>query len=404
MQISKGGSGVVNKRILITGGSHAELPIIQAAKNRGDYVITTGNDKQGLGHKAADEYVPCDYSDKERIYQLAKELQVDAIVSGCNDFAYLSTAYACEKLGLKGHDNYQTAMVIHHKNEFRMCTSSLGIRTPKAKTCNTLDEAVFFCHQIDFPVLVKPIDLTGGKGVLICNTEEEVKKAFLYARDLTRESVVLVEEYIQGTNHGASVLLKNQKVIFGFVDNEQYYKNPYLVSGACFPSDVPQCTILKLFHDIETIAEKLKLVDGLFHTQFIVEEDYEPVMIDPCRRAPGDLYILLVKYATEIDYPAEILKAECGETVSSQYKPVFHNVARECIMTNKNGIVNGIQIDSALKNKLIDEYIWSNEGDSIEDYLKYKAGILFFSGNDYRELYNDVEQFHELVTIQVQGE
>lgn len=392
----------MGKRILITGGSHAELPIIQAAKRRGDYVITTGNDTKGLGHKEADEYIPGDYSDKEYVYQLAKRLQVDAIVSGCNDFAYLSTAYACEKLGLPGHDSYETALTIHHKNRFRSLTQSLGIRTPQAVNCFDEKTAVEFCRQMNAPVLIKPVDLTGGKGVLICNTVEDVKKAYQKASEITRESVVIVEEYIQGTNHGASVLLMDGRVVFGFVDNEQYYLNPYLVSGACFPSDLSQDIISKLFQDIETLAKSKKLVDGLFHTQFIVNKNSEPIMIDPCRRAPGDLYILLVKYATDVDYPMEILKAECGESLPDQYQVCYHNIARECIMTNRNGIIKDICISSDLKEKIIETYIWAETGDRIDDYLKYKAGILFIDCKDVDELYYNVDRFHEFATIQMQ--
>lgn len=106
------------KKLLITGGSHSEYPVIEAAKNIGWYVISTGNDEGSLGHIIADKYVKGDFSDKEWVYNLAKEEKVDAIISGANDFAYLSTAYACEKLGLPGHDTLETAKSIHIKNKF----------------------------------------------------------------------------------------------------------------------------------------------------------------------------------------------------------------------------------------------------------------------------------------------
>lgn len=391
----------MKRRILITGGSHAELPVIKAARNRGDYVITTGMDKYGLGHKEANQYVYGDYSDKEFICQLAREQQVDAIVSGCNDFAYLSTAYACEQLGLPGHDTYETAMCIHHKNRFRNLTREFGIRTPEAISCRNLEEVLHACQRIGFPLMIKPIDLTGGKGVLLCYNRDDVCDAYMRARSFTREPVVIVEEYIQGSHHGASVLLKNEKVIFGFVDNEQYYLNPYLVSGACFPSDVPADVISILFRDIEKIAKQLQLTDGLFHTQFMVNEQSEPIMIDPCRRAPGDLYILLVKYATGVDYPMEILKAECGEELSDQYDMVYHNIARECIMTGQNGKIREIEIDSGLKQNIIDSYIWAGEDTVVEDYFKFKAGILFFQCGSSEELYTEVARFHDLAVIRM---
>ena len=70
------------KKLLITGGSHSEYPVIEAAKNIGWYVISTGNDEGSLGHIIADKYVKGDFSDKEWVYNLAKEEKVDAIIFG----------------------------------------------------------------------------------------------------------------------------------------------------------------------------------------------------------------------------------------------------------------------------------------------------------------------------------
>lgn len=60
------------KKLLILNGSHSEITLIQAAKQLGYYVITSGNNPQLMGHKYADEYIPADYSDKEKILQPGK--------------------------------------------------------------------------------------------------------------------------------------------------------------------------------------------------------------------------------------------------------------------------------------------------------------------------------------------
>lgn len=387
------------KKVLITGGSHAEIPLIKSAKKREMFVITTGNNEEGLGHQEADKYVKGDFSDKEFIYDLAKREKVDAIISGCNDFAYLSTAYACEKLNLPGHDTYEIAKIIHHKDKFMNLCKICGIRIPKTYSCKNLKECIETCKELSFPMILKPVDLTGGKGVKICHSLEEVKKAYEEAHAWSREDTIVLEEYILGSNHGASMLLKEKKVVFCFCDNEQYYINKYLVSGAYFPSDVPECAIISLIHDVEKIAEKLKLVDGLFHVQFILEKNTIPVFIDPCRRSPGDLYIQFVKYATEIDYPLEIVKAEIGESIGEVYQPCYHNIARECVMTEKEGIFSEIHIDKNIRGTILDSFIWAKKGEEIEDYLKYKAGILFLEYESFKQLYEEIEKFHSLVTI-----
>lgn len=389
------------KRVLITGGSHAELPLIRAAKAKGMYVITTGNNKDGLGHREADKYVCGDFSDKEFVYELACAEKVDAIISGCNDFAYLSTAYACEKLGLPGHDSYETACIIHHKDSFRAFTASLGIRTPKAIKCCNKDELIAAYNELGAPVVVKPVDLTGGKGVKVCYSEKEVLSAYEDACAVTREAYVILEEYIVGTNHGTSVVLKNGRVVGGICDNELYYLNKYLVSGACFPSSIPLCTMTELYRDIEKIAQALDLKDGIFHTQFMVEKGDKPVIIDPCRRAPGDLYILFAKFSTGIDFPQIFVDSECGAGVADAYPVHYRNIARVCVMTDKNGRFGGIEIPKVIEDHIIHSLIWAQDNEEIDDFYKYKAGILFLEYDSFEELYECFNNFHDHVTINV---
>ena len=62
----------MTKKVLILGGSHSEIPLIKSCQKLGYFVITTGNNIDGLGHKTADKYIPCDYSDKGKILEIAK--------------------------------------------------------------------------------------------------------------------------------------------------------------------------------------------------------------------------------------------------------------------------------------------------------------------------------------------
>lgn len=396
------------KRLLIAGGSHAEVPVIEAAKDRGWYVISTGNDEGAPGHLLADEYIKGDYSDQEFVYRLAKEKQVSAIVSGANDFSYLSTSYACEKLGLPGHDCYETAKIIHTKDRFRRLQEELGLPCPRSVKCRDSKELSNFLKEsitnnsleIRFPLLIKPADLTGGKGIAICKNKEETIEAFDRALKATRKDYVVLEQYIEGSRHGCSVLLKNQRVVFSFFDNEQYGESPYLVKGASAPSDIPEYTAFSLIRDIEKIAQHLNLVDGLFHVQFILTEEGIPVMIDPCRRMPGDLYILLVKYTTGVDYPAEILKAETGGTLFDAYRTEHNFIARECIMTRESGRIESVYLDSELNQHLIDSFLKENEGQWIDDPLKYKAGILILKFPSWWIMQDILGRFDELARIE----
>ena len=390
------------KKMLLLGGSHAEIPMIQAAKKMGYYVITSGNQVDGLGHPYADQYIQADFSDKEAILQLAKEEQVDAICSGCNDFACLTTAYVAEKLGLPGHDSYETALKIHHKDKYRELAETLGIVTPKAVRCTCEEEIEDRCKQMQLPFIVKPVDLTGGKGMTRCEDMQGVKEAFRTAIGATREKYVVVEEFVTGTNHGFSAYIQDGKVTFYFVDNEQYYHNPYLVSGASTPGDVGLDAVGQLCQDSEKIASYLELKDGILHIQFILREDGIPVIIEVCRRAPGDLYIHFVQMATGMDYPMHIVAAETGTKLE---QPVFHKpdgyYVRHCIMADAKGTVEMVQIAEEICPYIQEKMLWYQPGEMIEDYLKYKAGIVFLHFETEEEYRKYLPQLTELIRVVV---
>ena len=82
----------MQEKVLILNGSFSELTIINEAKKMGYYVVTTGNMPDLIGHKYADEYIPADYSDKEKVLQIVKENKIDHVISCANDFGVLTAA------------------------------------------------------------------------------------------------------------------------------------------------------------------------------------------------------------------------------------------------------------------------------------------------------------------------
>lgn len=400
----------VPKKLLLLGGSHAEIPLIQAAQSLGWYVITTGNNRDGLGHPCADKNVFADFSDKEAMFALAKAEGVQAICSGCNDFALLSTAYVCEKLGLPGHDSYATSLEIHHKDKYRALATRLGIPTPRAVVVrnavtgpNNADfEAAI--AQLEFPIIVKPVDLTGGKGIHCAANPEEARIAYKDACSRTREDHIVVEEFVQGSNHGFSAMLVKGKVAFVFADNEQYFMNKYLVSGANTPSASGSETLAKLRDYSERIARELHLVDGILHIQYIEKADGTPVIIEICRRPPGDLYIKFVKYATGIDYPKFIVQAETGEDISDIADVPTHGYwLRHCIMAGPEiadgSTVCDVTFAPEIQGNIVEKFLWCKPDDVVTDKLIYKAGIVFFRFGSLAEMQDKTARMTDLVKV-----
>lgn len=393
-----------SNKLLLLGGSHAEIPLIKAAQELGWFVITTGNNRDGLGHPYADKTVFADFSNKEAMLELAKAEGVTAVCSGCNDFALLSTVYVCEQLGLPGHDSYATSLEIHHKDRYRALATRLGIPTPQAKVVHNEQEFEKAIAALTFPIIVKPVDLTGGKGIHRATNIEEARAAYKDATSRTRQDHIVVEEFIEGTNHGFSAMLVKGKVAFAFADNEQYFINKYLVSGANTPSTTPDTGLTKLRDYSERIARELNLVDGILHIQYIEKNDGTPFIIEICRRPPGDLYIKFVKYATGIDYPKFIVMAETGEDISSiADAPTQGFWLRHCVMAGNsienNSVVREVSFAPEIQGNIVEKFLWYKPGEIVTDKLIYKAGIVFFHFDTLSEMQDKTKRMTELVKI-----
>lgn len=389
-------------RLLVAGGGHSDIPLIQAARRLGHYVITSGNRADDLGHQYADEVRLADFSDADEMLSLARELRIDAICAACNDFSALTAAYVAEHLGLPGHDSIEVSQLIHHKDRYRYFAQKLGIPSPRAVGCEDLASVEEATRQLCFPLIIKPVDLTGGKGIARVDCREDAMRAAQKAFSISKAKRIVVEEFIAGSRHGFSSILRSGRVVFYFADDEAYHLSPYLVSAASTPTSCRPESLDRLVEYSETIAQSLRLIDGIFHVQFIEPEVGDPVIIEICRRAPGDLYIELVRHATGAPYAEWIVAASSGRTI-----PEVSNIqlsrcmTRHCLMADREGIFAGFDFDAEVEKKIVDRLIWAKEGDRIVDATTHKFGIVFVEHADREEMIEQAGRLQAMLAARV---
>ncbi len=389
------------KRLLIAGGGYADIPLILSGKQLGFHVITSGNRPDEAGHAFSDEYCKADFSDIEQILDISSKCKVDAVCSCCNDFSELSVAYTAEKLNLPGHDSLETLELIHHKDRYREFAMANDIPSPRAAGFSSPAAALRDIGNFRFPVIIKPVDLTGGKGVSTVNIPEDEREAVEKAFAISKSGRIVIEEFITGTRHGFSAFLINKKVKFFFTDNENYYINPYLVSGAYSPGEIPETAIQSLIQNSEKIANILSLKDGIFHVQFILTES-GPVIIEICRRAPGDLYISLVEYAAGVNYPEWIVRASAGLDLSMVSQPLKQKFfLRHCVMASSNGNVKNIKYSNEIKDNVFKQLMWGGYGYEITDFLTQKLGIIFLEFQSHDEMFKKSQIINDLIKVEM---
>lgn len=365
------------RTLLIAGGSHSDIPLIREAKALGFRTVTTGMRPDDLGHALSDRYIQADYSNPDQMLDVFRKVEADAICACCNDFSAISCAAVAERLGLPGHDSLATSLTIHHKDRYRQFAEAHDIPTPRAFAAATLEEGLAAGRELGLPVIVKPVDLTGGKGISVARTEAELEQSLSLALSMTRCARIVVEQFLDGSRHGYTAFLVNRRVVFAVADDEHYYKNPYAVSGATSPGSLTNSQLDELRATAERVADLLQLVDGILHVQLICHRS-RPVILEICRRAPGDLYVDLVRHSAGVNYPEWIVRAEAGLpldcVVPAQQQ---RSVTRHCIMPPRNGVLERIEIDPGVESRMIDSLVWGRPGDVVTSYLTQKHGILF---------------------------
>jgi biotin carboxylase len=393
---------VKKKKLLVLNGSHSDIPLIKSAKSLGFYVITTGNNPNLIGHGYSDERSYADFSDPEAILEIAKKLNIDAVCSCSNDFGIITASYISEKMNLPGHDSYDTTMILHHKDLFKKYSVDNDVPTPYAESFDNIDDALSSIDKRTLPLIIKPIDLTGGKGISVVRSVEKSEDAVNLSFSLSHLKRIVIEDFVEGTQHSFSSFIVKGEVAFYFSDNEYSYLNPYLVSTSAAPAINVNEVADSLIQAIEKMAKSLSLKDGIFHIQYLYNNK-KAYILEITRRCSGDLYPYPVNYATGLDWASWIVKAETGMDCSGFPKVSQKGYCgRHCIMSPRNGIIKNIVIDKQIEGNIYDKLIWSGKGDRINNYLADKTGIVLLKYDSMDEMLDKTERITNLIYMDIE--
>ncbi|MCL0100604.1 ATP-grasp domain-containing protein [Peptococcaceae bacterium] len=383
------------KKALILGGSHRDIPLIMAAKKLGFFVITLGDRDYYIGHRFSDKNYKIDFTDLEKVSKVIEAEKIDVLIPGCGEKALLNTVILGKKYKIGNFDSLEAVNIIHDKWKFKEFCQKRGINVPKGVKITSCENTVL--ENISLPCIVKPLNLSGGRGVCVVKSKDELKSAVKHALEVSENNEVLIEKFIEGELLACSVFVRNGRIGYSFVGKDDVYLNKYLVSSA-YSIEIKDEVLGKLKQNVEKIIADLSLKDGPFHLQFILKDDI-PYIIDVTRRIPGDLYPYLIEFSTGIRYSEAVVKAYIGDNVDptllKEKEKKF--IIRHCIMPSKNGVLKDILVDKEVKGKIIYELYLIEKGTNIDNYLRQQVGIVFLEFNSEKEMIEAAKKINELI-------
>lgn len=376
------------KKALLLCGSHNDLGSILALKKLGFYIILTGNIENLPGQKWCNKFIKCDYSDKLAILDIALKEHIDVIVQCCNDFGVYTASYVAEKLVLPGYDTYETTLKLHNKDKFKQLAIDLELDCPKSTSFSSKKDAIEYISKINFPIIVKPTDASAGNGISKVESFESAEYAIDYAFENSRSHIIVTEPYITGQQGGFCTFLINKKVVAVCNNNEYSIINPYRVEIDTFPGDLPSSSKKRLIEQIELIAEKLNLCDGIFHLQYIYDGE-KAYIIEVMRRILGNMYHVPGNFSSGINWEYWETRARTGMSLDGFPPNIVQEgfFAYKTILADKNGVIDSINLDDDYKKDMIYSYILKGKGDLVRNYKTQPCGFIFL-------MYSSADEMH----------
>lgn len=370
-------------RILLLGSSHAELPLVDAALSLGCYVATVSSGEPGLAALRSHKHYRIDYSDAGLVEKLVREANFTAVIAGCNDFAAFTVAHIADRLHVEHYDSLWQTKEIHLKDHFRRLCARLRIPTPRSIA--VIDDQDFRANPLEnlaFPVIVKPTDLTGGKGIRVAENAIEVTVAVNSALSESRSKRVVVEELIQGQLQSACFFLNEGRPVLLTHAKEYLRRDSFLVESALTPSNLSDSRIRRLTKYVCQISKELRLLNGLLHVQFITrgENDY---IIEACRRPPGDLYLLLPTLLAEYEVADLVVRNALGKRVVAQVEQKsLTPTLRLCLFPPRNGQIRNWSLNHVRGLSIAQSLKFRPSATEIFDCTREKLGIILLVGDN----------------------
>jgi carbamoylphosphate synthase large subunit len=361
---------------LIVGSSHSDFYIAKAIKDLGYTLYTTGSYIEGICNCLADRYYYSDYSQFDQVSEVVDRLSPDFVIPSANDYSYLTTCRINDRLGSVNLDNYKTAKSLHLKNSFRRICSDAHIRSPRHWVLTR--ERSGDIADITYPCIVKPTDLTGGKGICIISSHEQLRSSIDWSLSKSKENVCVVEEYIPGNLYSLSGFCIGGLITNIYCDREYLGHSSFgVVASHSGISTEERNTLMTLIPMLQDLVRDFGLVDGLLHVQIIISSiDGKPYVVELTRRMPGDLYSIPVEITTGYNHAMMFLSILTGMQEFMEYD--LCSLIGPCLLTQE-------------QYKICDRYQYYGSklpNCSLAQHSpKYNETILFSIGNRFGKQY-----------------
>ena len=327
------------KKIMILGAGIYQVPLIETAKRMGLYTIVVSIPGNYPGFALADKVYYENTVDDEKILEIAREENIDGIVTTGTDVCVITIGKVCDALGLSGL-SYEAAQVAVDKMLMKTKYEDYGVRTARFRKVLFTDPDIrTTIAGLEFPLIFKSVDSSGSRGIIRVDSYDEFDSAMAYVKENTRKDYFLIEEFIEGEEFGAQAFVYNGEVVFTLPHGDYVFHGDTGVPiGHFAPYNLEESVIKDAKKQLAGAVKAMGLDNCAINADFILK-DNKTYVLELGGRCGATCLAELVAIYYGFDYYEKILKTALGEDPDFDFgKPPVPN-ASHLLMSEKDGII-----------------------------------------------------------------
>jgi carbamoylphosphate synthase large subunit len=366
---------MAQKRLMLLGGLRYLKPVIDAAHKQGYYVITADYLPGNIAHKWSDAYCNVSIIDKEAVLREAQRLKIDGIMSFACDPGVISASFVQNRMGLPSFGPFESVVTLQNKDLFRAFLAKNGFNVPQAKGFDSVDAAMEECSGYSWPVIVKPTDSAGSKGVMKVDRTEDLRFALENAMGHSPSGHIIVEEYIDklGCSSDTDSMSVDGQLVFTSFCAQRFdteAKNPYTPAAYSWPSTFSIKQEEYLRSEIQRLISLLNLTTAVYNIETRIAPDGKPYIMELTPRGGGNRLCEMLRYATGVDLITAITRFVVGDPFLEPIvqKPYKGHWAEIILHAETSGVFDHVEISKDIPAEIIEEDLWVEKGDKVSSF------------------------------------
>jgi biotin carboxylase len=330
-------------KILVIGGGRFQLPGIHQIKNRGHQAVVVDGTPNLSTQKVADEYIVLDVKDSEEVLRVAKEQSVTAILSFATEASLKTCNFVGDKLNLPTIGDKEVCFSLS-KIAQRQYAEASGFSLPEREIISTTANLT-----LDLPIVIKPHDAAGGRGVSIVKNTKSLEAAINYALSVSSSSYVIAEQFIEGTEITIEgVIINGHHIALAISEKSKFSDNLTIAENIFYSYKAREKHYFNVASKLVRMLGSFQSIFCPTHTELILSPNGHYYFIESSMRGGGyNIFTQAVPVVSGFD----IVNAAIDYALGIKVPPPLETFENACLiryLRTKPGVVKIVDFPNSL--------------------------------------------------------